>query len=204
VGDLPRRAALKLSLACLLAGGFVLIVCVLTGSFGELAWRVALALAAIWLFGLTGIHGIESANADVRFARLTGIVAQITALVGLVISLVAIGIWSDSRHFGESFWRFFLALTVVAITSGHGGYLLSRTRPDDTSWTRRAVYCAYTAFAAIAVGSCLVAAFARSNLDEGTKQFLWRLLAVAVIVGVGGSIAAPILRRLSAQPAETA
>ena len=191
-----RRAALKLTLGCVVAGGLVLIGRILTSSFNELALRVALALIAIWVFGLTGLRGVEASAADAPLARPTGVIAQVTAATALLISLGLIGLWDRSPDLGEWFGRFCVVLLTVALTSGHGAYLLARTRSDDTAWTRRTVYVACAVLVLLAGLICAVAVAVHGHVDDGLVQFFWRLLAVLTIVGVGATIAVPIERRL--------
>ena len=165
---------------CALAG----IYCLLVGRMGDFEARI---LGTTGVFGGASILGMASAVPWERHRwHPIGLLGLIAVAVAIVFLLVAIWFEPSWREFG--FYKTMFIACVVAIALPHVGLLsLARLR-RGYEWVR---------FAAVAAIALLAGQIVLSILAEIDEEGWYRVMGVLAILDVSGTLAVPILHRIS-------
>ena len=170
--------------------GLVGIYCLLVGKFDEVAVRILLTTTAVGgasILALANVIPWES-----RRWHPIGPCGLVAVCLGLLLSLV--GIWKPETGEPEWFYKVMSISIVLAVALSHIG-LLSLAR-----LTRKFEKIRIFTVVVIIV---LAAQICWSIVAETDNEFWYRLMGVVAILDVCGTIAVPVLHRISAIPAST-
>jgi hypothetical protein len=182
----PTRWFRRSLLACLAGTGLLGITALLFGSFGDLQTRTLLTTLLVGLYSVLCLGNLLSVGTGHSWVGRVGIGAS---TVALVVALARTwGITGDDHHLGREF-QAFAVCAVVGFALMHTALLLHVSGPAGT--LTRATLVAVAAVAAI-----LCALIAEVPHDvPGT----WRLLGVAAILDVVGTVFVAALGRSGRQ-----
>lgn len=180
-----QRSLLFSFLTCIAACGLIAIFCLLTGGFSDLALNV---------FVTTGVTGAASVLAMIGAAtwelrRWHPIGPLSMAAAGIALLLTLPMIWLDPMWNFDSYYKLVIVAWVAAVAFSHVALLSMARLHDHYEWIR------VLTVAAIAV---LGAQFSYTVITEMPDPWWFRLLGVVAVLNVCGTIAVPILHRISA------
>jgi hypothetical protein len=170
--------------------GLVGIYCLLVGTFDEVAARILLTTTAVGgasILALANVIPWES-----RRWHPIGPCGLVAVCIGLLLSLV--GIWKPEMGKPEWFYKVMSISIVLAVALSHIG-LLSLARLTRKFQKIRIL--------TVVVIIVLAAQICWSIVAETDNEFWYRLMGVVAILDVCGTIAVPVLHRISAIPAPT-
>lgn len=171
-----------ISIACC---GLVGIYCLLLGSLGWLEGRI---LATTGAFGAASILGLAAAIPwERRRWHPLGLVAMLSVAAALL--MLTLFIWINRLQRGETYLNPMLIMCIAAIALPHVGLLsLARLR-KSYEWIRLGAVAAITVLAGLL---CWL------TIAEPRGDWFFRLIGIVAITDVCGTIAVPILHRISA------
>jgi hypothetical protein len=170
-------------LSCLAATGLLAICALLFGSFGELDARILLTTVLVGLYSVLCLGNLLSVGTGHAWVGRLGIAASTAALV---LALTRIwGIYADDHHLGREF-QAFAVCAVLGFALMHAALLLHITGP-----TRALTTATLLAVATVAGILCGLI----GTIPHGVPGGVWRLLGVAAILDVVGTIFVAALAR---------
>jgi len=189
-----RRLVSRALVAGLCASALVAVVALLTGSFGEMHWRVIASSLGFSIFTCTAAAGAAlRSRADSRL-RTLGTATAVVSLTALVLLVAAL--WIDDSE-SEVLWRGFGVAGLASLWTSHASLMLGALRPDDSPTVRNlSQISAFTLGIETAVGLGAVL-----GLISDVGEVAPRVLAALIVVTVLTTVLAPILRRMQSTAA---
>jgi len=179
-----HRTLLLCFIASIVLCGVVGIYCLILGTFGQLQLRVLATTATV---GAAAILALASAIPwEQRRWPPLGLCGLIA--VSIALSIVLIGIWFEPSWQHEWFYKMMGICCVAAVGFPHVGLLsLARLR-RQYEWTR---------LGTVAVIALLALQIAASIIFEVDSELWFRLMGVLGILDACGTVAVPVLHRIS-------
>jgi hypothetical protein len=177
------RVLLRVSAACLCVAALLGIVGVLSGSFDETTVRITITAVALGVYS-----AIAGATSGALAQESLRVLAALSALASAVALILALGlIWDEDAELWEA-WGCF---TIFAVSGTQACELLGDRRPGDSPLVERLLAATLVAIG-LATSAAIAAILGQGDADDS----FGRLLAVLIILDVGGTLLVPIMRRL--------
>lgn len=188
-----KRYLIKAIITSLALSALVGIFVILLGTFGEVEARILLTTLAVGTFSITGLANLRNVESDKQNYRSFAWFGIASSMLAMFLSLILI--WTFSGDSDYAPWRSTLVFMVLAVSTAHASLLLPLRGRSAT-----VTNAANTTLICIAiVASFLIYLILGSDYDIG--EFFYRLLAVAIILDVLGTIVTPILAKFADKPA---
>lgn len=182
------REAIKFSIGLLCAAAFLLILLILSGSqIGGTSARALGTAAALAFLSLTAGAG---SHLSMRQPRLSLFGYATVAISGVAFLVLAFTIWFGGDDV-DSEGAF--CLLIVAFACGHTSILLSSGVEQNGSGAR-------IARAGAVIFLWLLALLAVAEILENGHQVDERLMGIAAVLYVLGTVVLPLLRRMTPEP----
>lgn len=174
-----RTLVIALSISALI-GIFIFLV----GDFGETEIRLLLTTLTIGGYSLTGLCSASIQNRN--DLKSFSIIGMIISVIGFLITIGAIWEFVDL----EDIWKAMMIFIILSVAIAHASLLLQiRPKTDKIK---------YALIGTIVFISLVALMLIKSTLTEfDESEFFFRLLGVFSILDVLGTIATPILNRIT-------
>jgi hypothetical protein len=184
-----RRLVSRALVAGLCASALVAVVALLTGTFGEMHWRVIASSLGFSIFTCTAAAGAALRSRSDSRLRALGTAAAAVSLTAFVLLIAAL--WIDDSE-AEVLWRGFGVAGLGSLWTSHASLMLGALRPGDSPTVRTlSQISAYTLGIETAVGVAAVL-----DLISDVGEVAPRVLAALIVVTVLTTALAPLLRRM--------
>ncbi|MEK7710728.1 MAG: hypothetical protein AAB341_02435 [Planctomycetota bacterium] len=186
-----QRSLLISFLVSIAVCGALGVYCLLIGNLGPMEARILGSTALIGAASILGLVGVMAW--EHRKWHPLGMLGVYAAALALLLTIVLI--WSRDLGLGylentKAFWKLVASAWVLAVAFPHTALLSFARLHRSYLWIRRATIVAIVLLAALV---CVVIIVEPDAADE----FLIRLIGIFAIADVCGTIAMPILHRVS-------
>lgn len=165
----------------------------LTAKFGPVEGRILLSTLLVGIYAVLCLCCLALAGRSLEVVGLLGVITSTAALVtGLWLVWSMFNWGSGDYTFYEFMLKTFYMTGVAGVSFAHASLLLLLSdRPGKI--IQRFIF--YTLVAIAVVATMLV--YPVLNNFEGLDEFYWRLLGVVAILDVVGTIATPVIAKMS-------
>ena len=186
-----RSYFVKILLLSLVVAATAGIMALLFGSFGVLEGRVLATTLVVGVYSIVCLCCMTVLGSRYKAFGLIGMAASSLALL---LGLFAIWIeWPGWDTFGQLL-KYFLVFAIVGVSFGHQSLLL---RIVDRASGAACTLVLVTVILINVVAALLIFPIMREDFDVGDTY--WRLMGVAAILDVLGTITAPVLVRIGSK-----
>lgn len=181
-----KKYFLRTLIVALVVSAIIGIVIFLVGDFGETEIKLLFTTLAIGGFSLTGLS--SSTIHTHREFKLFAVTGMLVSVIGFLMTIIAIWEIVDP----DDMWQTVLVFVILALSIAHVS-LLFQIRPKSKNIK-------YTLIGTIVFISIVALMLIKSTINKFEEnEFYFRLLGVFAILDVLGTIATPILNRITEQ-----
>jgi uncharacterized membrane protein (UPF0136 family) len=179
-----KKFFLRTFVIALSIGAIIGIFIFLAGDFGETEIRILLTTLAIGGYSLTGLCSATIQNrTNLKYFSTIGISVSV---IGFLITIG--GIWGFFNL--EEIWKAVTIFTILSVAIAHASLLL-----QIIPRTNKVKYSLVWTIVFISLVALMLIKSTLTEFDE--SEFFFRLLGVFAILDVSGTIATPILNRIT-------